>query len=156
MKPCALWMGAADKDGYGWCRENGERRAHRAALVRKLGRPIRRGYMALHTCDNPPCVEPDHLYEGTRADNDRDARERRRNGLKGARGDANGMRTHAGLSRGSRNAKAKLTENIVAEIKRCVFDGEVQQEVADRFGVSRPTISGIKSGKTWKHVAAAA
>ena len=146
-------VGAVDKDGYVWCRENGERRAHRAALVRKLGRPIRHGYMALHTCDNPPCVEPEHLYEGTRDDNDRDARERHRNVLKGARGDANGMRTHAGLSRGSLNGHAKLNEAAIEEIRH---SNEVQQILADRFGVSRPTISNIKNGKTWKHVAAAA
>jgi hypothetical protein len=46
---------------------------HRLLLERKLGRPIRPGYLALHTCDNPSCCNPDHLYEGTYSDNILDA-----------------------------------------------------------------------------------
>lgn len=50
--------------------------ANRVALERKLGRPIRPGYWALHRCDRPACINPEHLYEGTRADNTRDREER--------------------------------------------------------------------------------
>jgi hypothetical protein len=48
------------------------RKVHRLILERKLGRPIRPGYHALHTCDHPSCVNPEHLYEGTDKDNARD------------------------------------------------------------------------------------
>jgi hypothetical protein len=51
-------------------------RATRLVLARKLGRPIKAGFHALHTCDWPSCVNPDHLYEGTDKDNIRDAMER--------------------------------------------------------------------------------
>jgi HNH endonuclease len=47
--------------------------AHRVVLERKLGRPIKPGYWALHTCDHRSCVNEDHIYEGTRKDNVRDA-----------------------------------------------------------------------------------
>jgi HNH endonuclease len=47
-------------------------RLHRLVLERKLGRPIRPGFHALHHCDNKRCVNPDHLYEGTHKDNMRD------------------------------------------------------------------------------------
>jgi hypothetical protein len=47
-------------------------KAHRLALERKLGRPIRPGFNALHHCDCKSCVNPDHLYEGTDKDNQRD------------------------------------------------------------------------------------
>lgn len=53
-----------------------KKRVHRLALERKLGRPIRSGYQALHTCDYQSCINPDHLYEGTPADNARDTIER--------------------------------------------------------------------------------
>lgn len=61
--------------GYGVLSEGRKRRrsAHRLALESKLGRPIRPGYMACHTCDNPPCCNPAHLYEGTAQDNSDDA-----------------------------------------------------------------------------------
>jgi hypothetical protein len=52
--------------------EGRRRKPHRLALERKLGRPIRPGFGALHTCDYPPCVNMDHLYEGTQKDNVRD------------------------------------------------------------------------------------
>lgn len=45
---------------------------HRLALERKLGRPIQPGLYALHHCDYASCVNPDHIYEGTNADNQRD------------------------------------------------------------------------------------
>jgi hypothetical protein len=79
---CHEWKGTRyktrDKDGnvkpreqqYGKFGRNGY--AHRHALALKLGRPIGDGLMALHTCDNPSCVLPDHLYEGTARDNSRD------------------------------------------------------------------------------------
>jgi hypothetical protein len=85
---CHEWKGTRyktrDKDGnvkpreqqYGKFGRNGY--AHRHALALKLGRPIGDGLMALHTCDNPSCVLPDHLYEGTASDNMRDMADRGR------------------------------------------------------------------------------
>lgn len=64
------------------------------------------------------------------------------------------MRTHTGLSRGSRNAHAKLTETDVAIIKRELMTGRKQQSLADQFRIGRPSISYIATGKTWKHVRA--
>jgi hypothetical protein len=63
------------KDGYG---RQGNRYAHRVALEEKLGRPLRPGMKALYTCDNPPCVNPEHLYEGTHGQNMRDMIDRGR------------------------------------------------------------------------------
>jgi hypothetical protein len=69
---CHRWPWATDYKGYGRTRFG---RAHRLALERKLGRPIRPGYQALHHCDYQPCVNPDHLYEGTDKDNQRDRKQ---------------------------------------------------------------------------------
>lgn len=54
--------------------EGRPQRASRVVLERKLGRPIKPGYCALHHCDRPPCVNPDHIYEGTHFDNQLDRR----------------------------------------------------------------------------------
>lgn len=76
--PCLLYEGTLNKNGYGILPKpvHGSRLAHRAALAEKLGRPV--DGMARHTCDNPPCVNPEHLLEGTQLDNMRDMVERGR------------------------------------------------------------------------------
>ena len=77
---CWLWTGAVSS-GYGTIRgDDGKtKKAHRVALEIALGRPIDPGKFVCHTCDNPPCVNPAHLYEGTAQDNSDDAVVRGRN-----------------------------------------------------------------------------
>ena len=76
--PCVEWGGARNAQGYGVMSKavHGSRLAHRAALAEKLGRAVQG--VSRHTCDNPPCMNPDHLVEGTQADNVADAVERGR------------------------------------------------------------------------------
>jgi hypothetical protein len=74
---CWEWLGAKDRDGYGYHWR--VRRAHRTAWVLKCG-PIPKGLWVLHTCDNPSCCNPAHLYLGTVQDNVRDRDERGRGG----------------------------------------------------------------------------
>jgi hypothetical protein len=75
---CIPYAGNTNKGGYGLLprKVHGSKLAHRAALAERLGRPVV-GF-ALHHCDNPPCVNPDHLYEGSAADNMADASRRGR------------------------------------------------------------------------------
>lgn len=75
---CKNFDGSLNRDGYGVLPKaiHGSRLAHRAALAEKLGRPVD-GH-ALHHCDNPPCIEPSHLYEGSPLDNAADAKARGR------------------------------------------------------------------------------
>jgi hypothetical protein len=83
---CLEWHGAATTKGYGTVRCNLDGRSknfltHRTALEVSLGRVIEDGMMALHTCDNPRCCNPEHLYVGSSADNTRDALARGRRWL---------------------------------------------------------------------------
>ena len=72
---CWEWTGARNRGGYGI---KGRRLAHRLAWSEANGRPVPDGMLVLHSCDNPPCVNPAHLRIGTVADNaaDRVARNR--------------------------------------------------------------------------------
>lgn len=101
-----------------------------------------------HTCDNPICVRPKHLLDGTHADNMRDRRERGRYGLEGyLQG-----RTRKPHQRGEENDYAVLTNNTVIEARRMAATGMTHRAVAERFGVDRATISFAVTGKTWSHL----
>lgn len=75
---CWLWIGRRDIDGYGMFSRTKEYavRAHRFSYELHKGPAL--GFMILHTCDNPPCVNPEHLYSGTLLDNARDKSVRQR------------------------------------------------------------------------------
>ena len=108
--------------------------AHRFSLALKLGRSIAPGMFACHTCDNPPCVNPNHLYEGTSRDNVEDAVARQRQ------------------KRGTMDPNAKLTESDVLAIRIMVAAGEKSRTAAALYGVQESLISGIVRGTRWQHV----
>jgi hypothetical protein len=142
--------------GYGRLgrsRARGTVGAHRIALELKLGRPLRRGFGALHTCDNTSCCNPAHLYEGKQKHNVADCIERGRRVY--ARGDSHGARLHPeSRPRGEANkGGGKLKERDVIEIRRAYAAGEASQDaLGRRFGVSQYVVSAIVRGKLWAHV----
>jgi hypothetical protein len=130
-KPCKVWTGCTDGEGYGVKSHNGSRQlVHRIAYVEAKGITLNEivGKVVRHTCDNPPCIEPEHLLLGTQADNMRDMAERGR----------------------ARNANTLLTSADVSEIRNRLSMGEHQQLIGDLFGVSRKAISDIACGRRWK------
>ena len=87
LGPCWLWTGATDHKGYGTFTWQGRGEgglvwigAHRAAVL-LAGRLLASDEQALHHCDNPPCVRPDHLFVGSIADNQRDSYAKGRSAL---------------------------------------------------------------------------
>jgi len=138
--PCWIWLRTINKQGYGmifaWGRGD---RAHRVAWELENGDPIPPGLCVLHWCDHPGCVNPDHLYLGTRADQV----------LKtNARGH-HGSRTHPEKFGVPRNAK--LTNEDAREIRRLWQTGMLRKvELAKKFNVSNATIGLICNGHTWR------
>jgi DNA-binding CsgD family transcriptional regulator len=147
---CWIWLGGTSK-GYGRFALTRRKtvRAHRFSFEMANGL-LAPGMCALHKCDNPGCVRPDHLFAGSDADNvaDRDAKGRT------AVGDRSGARTRPDARpRGSGHARARLTEAQVTLIKSRLREGATQRELAREFGVAEPTVSHIVAGRTWRQVA---
>lgn len=131
---CHLWTGFVNRDGYGRLRR-GERMvyAHRFAFEEFVG-PIPEGAYVLHRCDTPACVNPEHLFVGTQADNVRD-RDRKGRGR---------------WPTGEGSPTARLTAVQVAEIRDRVANGATQTAVAAEYGVSQAHVSTIVHGKSWR------
>ena len=98
--------------------------------------PFDESLFVCHSCDNPECVNPEHLWLGTPADNSRDRNEKGR--TRGPVGELNGM--------------AKLTEDIVVDILQRIKSGESHASIAMSYGVGRSNISSISRGERWGHV----
>ena len=132
---CWKWKAYKNKDGYGhFCLNGKTERAHRISFL------LEKGYWTekciCHSCDNPSCVNPSHLWEGTIKENAID-------------------RTKKGRSKGScligeKNPAVKLTVQQVNEIREQRFGGVLLKTLAKKYGVSFQHISLIVRNKTWK------
>lgn len=135
---CWTWTRSTNSAGYGTLTVAGRARyAHRLAYELAKG-PIPKGADVMHSCDNPACINPDHLEVGTRSQNMADCHARGRS------------RIPKPILRGEQNGAAKLTAEQVVDIKQRLGNGETQQTIADDFGVSQTLISAIKLGRLWK------
>ena len=164
---CWLWLGGKSSDGYGKFNiGNHDTNAHRVAYTLKVGN-VPPGVSVLHSCDNPPCVRPEHLFLGTQLDNVTDMHKKGRGNK--ASGDRNASRLYPGIhhwgpnhtlrlhperqARGERVGNAKLKESQVIEIRRRWKAGEASQHaLAREYGVTLSTIHWIVIGRTWRHL----
>lgn len=166
---CWEWQRWLDKDNYGkfslGSLDNGVMtvRTHRLLYLLTYG-DIPPGLSVLHTCDNPLCLNPAHLWLGTSAENNHDRARKGRNATgdrngarlypeRLARGDANASRLYPDrYPRGENHPQHRLTETQVREI-RAFYGSMSQNALARRYGVTARTISLIIAGITWKHLA---
>lgn len=130
---CWMWSGKPDKDGYGVAKMRGRRveRAHRLAF-RLFNGDVESSLMVCHSCDNPGCVNPSHLFVGTALDNKRDCVAKGRH-VKGE-----------GL-----HWKVKLTPSDVVKIRN---DKRPSRIVGAEYGVSDVNVQMIRKRAIWKHI----
>lgn len=132
---CWLWTGCVTKFGHGQIqtRKNGIKKleaTHRVSFELAYGE-IPDGLFVLHKCDIPNCINPEHLFLGTKADNSKDMVSKKRQ------------------KSGVALPQAKLNDHLVNEIRKSNLN---QPALSKKYGVSQPCISNIIHGKRWKHL----
>ena len=134
---CWLWTAGCKSDGYGSMSPVSYTTisSHRASWIMHHG-AIPAGMSVLHKCDNPACVNPEHLFLGTQADNMKDC----------------AVKGRCNKPSGEDHYGSKLTSAKVLAIRKALARGETQQSLAEYYGVVQRTISDIKRGKKWKSV----
>ncbi|MFV0576030.1 MAG: HNH endonuclease signature motif containing protein [Vibrio sp.] len=154
---CLIWKAGKTRKGYGYfsignsrtCdgkRINSMKQSHRVSYELFIGEiPKMEGHHGaciLHKCDTPSCVNPDHLFVGTNAENVKDM-------------DRKGRRVTV-VSQGESSPHAKLTEKEVLFIYNSAKNKTIKQnKLAIMFGVSTATISSIVMGRNWSHLTGA-
>lgn len=144
---CWLWTGGKDRDGYGQINSSREKgvarkclRAHRISYEHFIGE-IPKGYFVCHTCDNPSCVNPKHLWAGSVNDNNKDAIKKGRD------------KSYASNPlKGEANSQAKLTANKVREIRKLKKEGVTTLEISKIFNIHVAHVNAVCRKATWKHI----
>jgi len=129
-KDCLVWTRCFNTDGYPRAAIDGHfnGKVHRIVYELVTGEDIT-GLVVRHTCDNPRCINPDHLLKGTPIDNVNDRDSRQRNGW------------------------AKITHDEVRAIRELYKTGKfTQAKLGNMFNLSPSTISSLVRGRHWRHV----
>lgn len=129
---CWLWKGSLSTGGYGmFYGVPGTNLAHRAAYILFRGK-IPKGLLACHICDVRKCVNPDHLFLGTFADNNRDMARKGRS------------------AQGEKNGGSRVTESVVQEIFRLRQKGVSVTEIGRALELSSSQVYRTLTGENWK------
>lgn len=135
QESCWDWNGIIEHTGYAKLGIRPPVKAHRASWLIHKGK-IPKGLIVCHSCDNPKCTNPEHLWLGTHKQNTQDKIQKGR----------------SNTPRGSQLKIAKLNEFQVLEIKKLLQDKLTCAEISRKYGVHIKIISRIKNEETWKHV----
>ena len=144
---CWLWLAAKNEKGYGitgWRR--GTTKAHRVAFLLESGDPG--GFCVLHRCDVPACVNPAHLFIGTRADNNADMLSKGRH----RRGGSKTPKSQCRYPLGAAHHNARLDESEVSAIRAAHERGAACAALARSFGLSATYVWKIAKRNAWAHV----
>lgn len=132
---CWIWLGAANRDGYGSIGVEGKKTmlAHRVSYLEFRGE-IPEGAKVLHHCDNPSCINPEHLFLGSQKDNVHDMIDKGRKAV----------------LKGSTHPRSKLTVAQVEQVAILRSQGLSQTEVGKALGITQAVVSKIERGDIWK------
>ena len=133
---CAEWIGAANSEGYGYIYFNKSSWRLSRLIWTAMNGKIPKGKIVCHSCDNPPCIDPNHLFLGTKGSNNTDRAQKGRNRDQD----------------GENNSSSKLTSAQVRLIKTLVAQGVPRKEIAAVHEISRQTIDLIVNRKRWASI----
>lgn len=133
---CWNWTGHVGNHGYGVIRHRFPKKVttHRLSAHLFLGMDLDSDLCVLHRCDNRICFNPEHLFLGTREMNQKD------------------MAAKGRSASGERSASAKLTVDLVRDIKDLIRSGERDSVIARKYKMNPESIRQIRLGNNWKHV----
>lgn len=132
-KECCEWIGTKNIAGYGILSYKKHYYAHRYSYEKKHG-IINEGMFVCHKCDNPSCVNPDHLFIGTPKDNSQD------------------MANKGRSSKGEKNGTATMSNNTVIKIKELINLGMKNKEISLKLNVRADRVSSIRHSVSWKSI----
>ena len=133
---CHIFTGSKDDCGYGRIHKDKKLvRVHRAVYEKEYGL-IKKGLEVMHSCDNPACININHLSSGTHTDNMQDMYSKNRQHI----------------NTGSSHGMAKLIETDIPIIRKRLFNRETCISIAKDYGVSEGMIRHIKHDRAWRHV----
>lgn len=134
---CWVYQGGVSSNGYGIVSVNNKSvQVHRVAFELRVSR-IPDGQCVCHRCDVRLCINPEHLFLGTKGENNTDRRRKGRNDVR----------------RGESNHMAKLTEQQAIELIEKVTSQRISsREAAERFGITQKAVNAIVRGARWAHL----
>jgi hypothetical protein len=151
---CWHFTGYRAKNGYGHVALDGKvTTAHRLSCALATGTAIPRGHVVMHSCDNPPCVRPDHLRAATASENMQDMIRKRRHGH--VTHPERMHRPQPPRLRGEQNSKAILTDLLALEIRVLRIGRMRYTDLARLYGVGKSAIAGVVRGESWSHLPSA-
>lgn len=131
---CWPWQGTRISAGYGWMSVRGKQVYAHRLMLELTGHALPEGCEVMHTCDNPACVNPQHLVVGDRAQN------------------ATDMVAKGRSAKGAHHSQAKLTADEVRQIRELCEHGYGHRWIGQQYGVDPSTVSLIKNRKRWTHI----
>lgn len=148
---CWIWNGCRNNKGYGGFYLNGKRTLAHWFLLDEKPDP-KNGKIACHSCDNPACVNPDHIFIGSYSDNMKDMIQKGRHRPEVRRKRCEEMRNRRRSFAGSSNPFSIFTEEQALIIKSCPGVRGYRRKLAKAFGVSETSIKEVRSKRAWKHL----